>query len=137
MIKLDNLIAREEHLFPTNLPSFCGVPIQGIDEEQAEVDLVLEEVRLTVKNSTGKSIPAEVLPGEEICKDNIIRRSTTAEAVGYDTYYNQEYTERNTKRVSIGVARLESLAGKLVSWRPNGMTSSGGEYALVHEEVAA
>lgn len=137
MIKLDNLIARAEHLFPTTLPKFCGLPIYGLDAEAAEADLIVEEVRLTVKNSTGQSIPAEVLPGEEICADNIIRRTTTTEAIGYDNYYNQAYAEKDAKHVSIGVARLEAAAGKLITWRPDGISTSGTEYALVHEEVAA
>lgn len=132
MIKIDNLVAREEHLFPTPY-TFCGLPIKGLDQEAANVDLIKLETRRLVKYSSGKSIPAEVLPGEMICADGIIRRGTTAEAVGYDTYHNQEYTEKDAKRVSIGVARLAATDGKLILWRPNCATGKGA-YALVYEE---
>ena len=101
--------------------SFCGQPIVTIDALGAESD---EEADLytRVATSSGTSIPAEILPGEERCADGIIRRVTTAEVVGYDTYHNQEQIEKGQKREGLNVGRLASLAGKLVYWRPNRAT---------------
>jgi hypothetical protein len=76
---------------------------------------------------------AEILPGEELCKDNIIRRTSTVETRGNE-YYKQEHNEDNTKRVSIAEARIASDAGAVVYWRPNRVVGEG-EYALVVEEV--
>jgi hypothetical protein len=79
---------------------------------------------------------AEVLPGEEICADNIIRRTTTAEAQG-DAYYKQEKAEENTQKISIAEAQVHYEAGALLTWRPDRVTNKLSEYALLHEEAFA
>jgi hypothetical protein len=115
--------------------SFCGSPIVELDEIGMEVD-VENELQSVIKNSTGTSIAAEVLPGEEICTDNIIRRTTTAEAQG-DAYYKQEKAEENTQKISIAEAQVHYEAGALLTWRPDRVTNKLSEYALLHEEAFA
>lgn len=130
-MKLDVLFAKEEHLFSINSPEFCGSPILGIDSlavKDAANRFIEEAVRLGKNNPSPNT--AEVLPGEEICPDNVIRRSTTAEVMG-DAYYNREFEEKDATVVSIEVARLESGDGKMIMWRPDHMTGEG-EYALVY-----
>ena len=130
-MKLDVLFAKEEHLFSINSPEFCGSPILGIDSlavKDAANRFIEEAVRLGKNNPSPNT--AEVLPGEEICPDNVIRRSTTAEVMG-DTYYNREFEEKDATVVSIEVARLESGDGKMIMWRPDHKTGEG-EYALVY-----
>ncbi len=134
MIKLDNLIASDSRVQRDNvLGYFCNVPIVTLDEIGMDAD-VLADLNMRLQLSSGTSIPPEILPGEEICADHIIRRTTTAEAIGYDTYHNQEAIEADTQREGINVARLASLAGKLVTWRPNRDVNPATEFALVHQE---
>ena len=129
-MKLDVLFAKEEHLFSINSPEFCGSPILGIDSlavKDAANRFIEEAVRLGKNNPSPNT--AEVLPGEEICPDNVIRRGTTAEAMG-DAYYNREFEEKDMKKVSIGVAQLASDSGELVCWRPDGVVGEN-QYALI------
>ena len=112
--------------------SFCGEPIVGLDDLSIEVDEA-RYLQSRVDSSSGQSIPAEVLPGEEICSDGIIRRSTTAEAIGYDVYHNQEAIEANAERISIAAAREASRNGRLILWRPNRDVNPATEFALVED----
>ena len=120
---LDIIIAHDERMQRDNaVGSFCGAPIITLDKFGMEVDEERELVnRLTA--SSGTSVPAEILPGEECCVDGIIRRITTTEAVGYDSYHNQEQTEAGQKRVSMAEARKAAAAGAVVYWRPNRATT--------------
>ena len=61
----------------------------------------------------------------EVITDNIIRRSTAAEAVG-ETFYDKEIPEGRQVPIE------EAEAGVLVTWRPN-----GENFAIIHEEVAS
>ncbi len=132
--KLDTAYAHNSHIGKA-IGNFCGTPIVNIDEWGIEVD-ILRDVINRLAFSSGTSVPAEVLPGESICSDNIIRRTTTVEAIGYDSYHlNQELTEANTERVPIYAARSFSKAGLLITWRPNRDTNTQTEYALTHSEV--
>ena len=133
MIKLDNNIAHDIRVLRDN-PSglFCGSPVVSLDEIGMDADVAADQT-LRLKFSSGTSIPPEILPGEERCVDGIIRRTTTAEVIGYDTYHNQEATEAGTRRVIIVEAQQASKDGKLIMWRPNKFVGEG-EYALVAEE---
>lgn len=134
MIALDNNIAHDSRVQRDNvLGNFCGVPIITLDEVGMDVDVVRDQNR-RLSVSSGESIPPEVLPGEEICSDGIIRRTTTAEAMGYDTYHNQAATEVGTRRGGIEEGRLAAMEGKLVMWRPNRDTNPDMAYVLIHEE---
>ena len=70
--------------------SFCDVPIVELDTFEMDVDASLETQRAvqSCKAMGCSDTPntAEVLPGEVICVDNIVRRTTTAEYIGYDKY---------------------------------------------------
>lgn len=71
--------------------SFCDVPINSYDNFDLEVDKALAS-QWTVLIGKGKdtSNTAEILPGEVLCSDNIVRRSTTAEAIGYDAFKEKQ-----------------------------------------------
>jgi hypothetical protein len=111
------------------LGNFCGQPIITLDTLGAEADDEAD-LHLRLMLSSHNSVPAEILPGEVLCKDNVIRRSTAVEVIGYDTYHNQEQIEAGTQRGSIELGRLAALAGKLVHFRPNRFVGVG-EYALI------
>lgn len=135
MIKIDNLIAHDSRVQRANVVGgFCHVPIVTLDELGMDVD-VEADLAMRMRFTTGQSIPAEVLPGEEICEDHIIRRTTTAEAMGYDVYYNQVAIEAGTKRGCINLGRLASLAGELVHWRPNGDVNPETEFVLIGDGI--
>lgn len=127
MIKLDNNIAHDIRVLRDN-PSglFCGSPVVSLDEIGMDADVAADQT-LRLKFSSGTSIPPEILPGEERCDDGIIRRTTTAEVIGYDTYHSEEVTEEGMQRISIADAKQ---AAGLVYWRP-----SNKEYALVTLEA--
>lgn len=109
--------------------SFCGQRIVTIDGLGAEADDEAD-LYLRLMSSSHTSVPPEILPGEERCADGIIRRVTTAEALGYDVYHNQEQIEAGQKRVSIAEAQQASKDGAMVHYRPNRFVGIG-EYALV------
>ena len=122
MLSLRSSSVSEDRMQRTNIiGSFCGQPIITIDELGAEVDDDAE-LHIRLMSSSGISIPAEILPGEERCKDGIIRRQTTAEAQGYDTYHNQEQIEQGRSRKSIPYGKLAAKDGKIVYWRPHRAT---------------
>jgi hypothetical protein len=68
--------------------NFCGTPIRIYNDLEMELDVLLDVQRTVIANKevSAASIPAEVMPGEVHCSDNIIRRETTAEAIGYDAF---------------------------------------------------
>jgi hypothetical protein len=128
--------------------SFCGQRIVTIDALGAEADDEAD-MYLRLLTSSHTSIDAEILPGEEHCADGIIRRTTTTEAVGYDTYHNQDQIETGQKRVNIVEARQASKGGLMVYYRPSRATvevytvgtelpclkSEPEPYALIQEET--
>ena len=81
--------------------SFCGVPINSYSNFAMELDVALDVQSTVLRNrAMGCSdIPntAEIMPGELLCADNIIRRVTTAEAAGYD-----EFKEKNPVKMLVG-----------------------------------
>ena len=81
--------------------SFCELPIRSYYNFALELDVALDIQSTILRNrAMGCSdIPntAEIMPGEVLCADNIIRRVTTAEAVGYD-----EFKEKNPVKMLVG-----------------------------------
>jgi hypothetical protein len=81
--------------------NFCDVPILTYDNFELEVDVAVDSMRTVEGNKAMgcSDIPntAEVLPGQIICADNIVRRTTTAEAVGYDIF-----KEKNPVKMLVG-----------------------------------
>jgi hypothetical protein len=95
---------------------------EGTDESWVRPGKYYNPEYGTIKQSTHDNAPAEILPGEERCADGVIRRSTTTEVVGYDTYHNQAQTEAGQQRVGLEEARKAAAAGSVVYWRPNRAT---------------
>jgi len=72
--KLDNLVAHTSRVQRENVVgTFCQMPIVTLDELGVEVDVAVDQ-GIRLRNSSGTSIAPELLPGEVICADNIIRR---------------------------------------------------------------
>lgn len=68
---------------------FHGVPVNTYDPFDLELDEALSTQRTVLSNqASGVEAPSavEILPGEVLCSDNIVRRETTAEAMGYDAF---------------------------------------------------
>ena len=63
---------------------FCGTPIRLYDPFDLELDDALDVQNVRLRNQamgcSDSPSTAEVLPGEVVCPDNIIRRKTTVEA---------------------------------------------------------
>ena len=82
--------------------NFCDVPILTYDNFELEVDVAVDSMR-TVEclKASGIDYPntAEVLPGQMICADNIVRRMTAAEAIGYDIF-----KEKNPVKMLVGAS---------------------------------
>jgi hypothetical protein len=116
--KRDILIAHDERMQRDNaIGAFCGLSIVTLDEFGMEVDEARDlATRLVV--SSGISVPAEILPGEERCADGIIRRITTAEAVGYNVFKDGRPVEvdmgqRDCKASSITQSTAEGICAWL------------------------
>jgi hypothetical protein len=126
----------EGKLSPERVGEFCGSPIVTLDQRAVGIDAIIEVSMVIEANKSFTSEPVElnILPGEIVCEDGVIRRGTTAEAIG-DEFYNF-VVPKGTRKVSISEARLASAAGESVTWRPNGISTSGEEFALIHEEAA-
>jgi hypothetical protein len=111
--------------------SFMDTPIYSYDKTKTLLRDA-SDARIRIGLSSGSSIPAEVLPGEVICEDNIIRRSTTAEAQGYDEFHKIAIeVPKDSRRVTIEEARKLSAEGANILWRPEGTGSNVEQYALV------
>jgi len=137
-MRLDTLVARPEHIFATDLPKFSGSPICGMDTLAME-DAVNRDIgnRIRENQRTPVENRAEILPGEIICKDNIIRRSTTREVTGRHEALNLcalsmwhpkgqddgEAVPEERLCVSIADARVASEEGKVIMWRTTGELS--------------
>ena len=140
--KLDILFAHQNRVLRDDVAGyFCGQPIVGLDELGMEVDQMRDTIN-RIASSSGTSIPAEVMPGEMICADNVIRRTTTREVTGEQ---HSILTDRLAKWcpkgqdvddagepiespvellcVNIDEARQASKEGKIVKWRTAGELS--------------
>lgn len=113
--------------------TFNGEPVRSYNPIDTEVrDARMTRMRVLI--SSGAGIPAEVLPGEIICKDNIIRRTTAAaerEVVG--TEESLTSTGSTVKRVTLDEAKQLSDEGACIVWRPEGCAPGVEQYALVVE----
>lgn len=135
-LKLDVLYTSDKNLSEYSIGDFCGSPIHEMYTRDIDVDVVVETNRLVEINRKNTSVfVAEILPGELICeRDNVIRRETTAEAIGPEFY---EYEmPKDSRIVTLAEARKAAASGALVTWRPDRVTSREDEFAIVHEEVA-
>lgn len=120
-MNLTNDFAHESRVQRDNVVgTFCGSPIVTLDEMEIEGDII-RDIRCKILDGQLSPSPgmAEVLPGEARCNDGVVRRETTAEAVGYDKFHTVEPIEVKGSRVSIAEARQAAQEGKTVYWRPN------------------
>jgi hypothetical protein len=143
-LKLDNLYTHSKNVGPTYshdglfaedvLGTFCGTPIVALDERAVDVDLLVEIGRTIEANKvSAQGNTAEVLPGELVCTDGIVRRETSAEAVGYDRFYAYE-SPKGTTKVSIPVAR-KYQGEDVIEWRPDHVVGTE-EFALLYTQEA-
>jgi hypothetical protein len=142
-MRLDILVARPEHIFATDLPKFSGSPIYGMDTLAME-DAVNRDIENRVRENKRSPVEnrAEVMPGEIICPDNIIRRTTTREVTGKHEALMSNSLSMWCPRgqsvddagepiespvellcVNIDEARQASKEGKIVKWRTAGELS--------------
>ena len=115
--KLDILIAHDERMQRDNsVGSFCGAPIITLNEFGMEVDEA-RDLAKRLAASSGTSIPTEIMPGEERCADGIIRRATTAEAMGYDAFKERQSVDTlvNTRHKPKGKTQ-QSTPEEMCAW---------------------
>lgn len=93
---------------------FHGVPVRSYNPIAVE-DREILDTKIRVRTNSKVESSIEILPGEVICKDNMVRRDTAAAAM-----FTKPSTHLQGRRVSINVARLLSLAGAYILWRPEG-----------------
>lgn len=130
ILKLDILHTSDKNLGCT-VGEFCGSPIREMYTEEMEIDRIVDTRRTIEIGRGGAPISTvEILPGEMICEDGIVRRGTTAEALG-DIFY--DYAQpKDTRVVTIEEGRALAAAGALITFRPDRVVGQG-EFALVHE----
>jgi len=121
-MRTDSLIAHTEDVGPI-VGEFYGTPIRGLDYLDIEVREISDAQQRARYFLGSASAPIEVFPGE-VVKDNLIRRSTTAEVLG-----GQFYEEKTPEGRKASLA--EAVGETLVTWRPGNQ-----EFAIIHEEVA-
>jgi hypothetical protein len=111
---------------------FCSSPIREIYTREVELDQIVEVHRtIEINRDLGPGLPVEVLPGELICDDHIVRRDTTSEAIGAE-FYEYEFPQ-GARKVSIKEARQLANEGAMVTFRPNRQVGQE-EFAIVYEE---
>jgi hypothetical protein len=127
--------------------SFCELPIRSYDNFALELDVALDSQSTILRNrAMGCSdIPntAEILPGEVLCADNIIRRETAAETIGYDAYkekqpvkklmvghnsYDSENSRHNNPHCAVGASKPRQDTPEEMCAYLNGETEAPGFY---------
>ena len=112
---------------------FCGSPIRQMYTREMELDQIVDTDRtIEINRNTPPALAVEILPGELICDDRIVRRSTTSEALGTE-FYNYEVPTA-ARKVPLEIARKLMDEGAMITWRPNRVVSATEEFAIVHEE---
>ena len=96
--------------------AFCELPIRSYDNFALELDVALDIQSTVLRNRamgcSDTPNTAEIMPGELLCADNIIRRVTTAEAVGYD-----EFKEKNPVKMLVGGEHSKWYDNEWSTWR--------------------
>lgn len=115
--------------------TFCGSPIIELYQHEVELDQYVETNRLVEIGRENPPSVIEILPGEVISNDGIVRRSTAAEVVG-DEFYEYQLPSDARKVTLAEARRLSDSEGSLVTWRPNRVCNAATEFATVHEGTA-
>jgi hypothetical protein len=110
--------------------TFNGEPVRSYDATKSEARQA-RDARMTVLLNLGAGIPAEVLPGEVIVKNTIVRETAAAdrEVIGIEEMLTSSGS--TTHRVSIEEAKKLSAEGACIVWRPEGSAQGVEQYALV------
>jgi len=119
-MRTDALTAHSDDIGPP-VGEFHGTAIRAmnpIDVELREIKDIQFRARLALGT---EPVSAEVLPGEVVV-DNVIRRATTAEALG-EEFYAMAIPEGTR------VKPEDALGERMVTWRPH-----GASFAVIHQE---
>lgn len=134
-MQLDQITLHSGDISDAIIGVFCGTPVRTVDFNLSE-DLALELAQdIIIANKAAGESPSylEVLPGEEVCADGIIRRTTSAEARG-EVFYNYELPPDVFK---VSVSEAQKLSDrKTITWRPNRVVNQEQEFAIIHEELS-
>ena len=131
-LKLDILHTSDKNL-GGKIGEFCGSPIREMYTDEMEIDRIVETARtIEINRGTTPLSVLEILPGEMICEDGIVRRGTTAEALG-EIFYDYQ-PPKDTRVVTVEEGRALAAAGALVTFRPDRVVGQN-EFAIVHEGV--
>ena len=69
---------------------FCGVPINAYSIFDLELDVAIDAQKTILRNRamgcSDAPSTAEILPGEVLCSDSLIRRETSSEVTGHGKY---------------------------------------------------
>lgn len=134
--KLDIICVNSKNVGEKVIGHFCGSPIRELYMREVELDDLVDVNRTIEANrKTPSTFTADLLPGEIVCTDGIVRRDTTSEAVGYDEFHAYEQPE-GTRRVTIAEGREFAKQGLNITFRPDRVVGQE-EFAIVHEEVAS
>lgn len=133
-MQLDPLYLHNDDVSEASIGEFYGTKIRSVDPDVAEERALLETLEIVEQNKAFGISPSylEVLPGEAICEDAIVRRTTTAEAQG-EVFYDYELPP-STHKASIEDAKKLSDEGHMVTWRPDRAVNKETEFAIIHEE---
>lgn len=133
ILKLDINETHSKNLSAGSVGSFCGSPIREMYTHEMELDQVVEVARqIEINRKLNPPSTVEVLPGELICDDNIVRRSSTAEAVG-EAFYSNYVVPEGARKVTMAEAKELAKEGALIEWRPNRVVNRVEEFAVVYE----
>lgn len=127
-LKLDTMYTHSKNL-GNMVGDFCGSPIVEMYLEEMDVDRIVDVQRTIEINRNSPKGTVEILPGEMICDDNIIRRGSTAEA--NPEFYNYQISV-DARKVTLAEARQLLDEGAMITWRPNRVVGQE-EFAIVHE----
>jgi len=102
---------------------FHGEPIRAWDptnSKRRDNDRLASDLAMRQALKLNDANHAEVLPGQILCPDSIIRRVTTLEAMGEDAFFT---LHSRGKRITIEEA-TQLLKDKTanITWRPDGKT---------------
>lgn len=133
-LRLDISYTHDKNLGTEKVGEFCGSPIHELYTHAQDVDQFVETMRLInlSKQSPESTVPLEILPGEIVCDDNIVRRWSTAEA---NPEFYDYVVPAGCRKVSLAEAKQLLDEGAMVTFRPNRVVNAEEEFAIVHEEV--
>jgi hypothetical protein len=112
-----------------------GLPVRSWspqDGRNRENDRLASDLKMRQLLNEPDKNTAEVMPGEVICPDNIVRRETAAEK-----QFNIAPSVEQAQGVRVTVEEAKGLSdqGACIIWRPNGIIGES-EYALLMNQIS-